>query len=98
MSTPWIKVVQSGSPIRRRHSQRETLIGLGRRFGLLPDTAEIRGMIAKIRHLVRVLDAPLLGELTPAIKAQLTRFDGSTGGRSCGAVGFWMRPRSALDG
>ena len=56
-----IKVEQTGSPIRRHHSQRETLIGLGlNRIGRvveLPDTSQTRGMIAKVRHLLRVVDA-----------------------------------------
>lgn len=75
MSAAWIKVVQTGSPIRRHHRQRETLIGLGLnhigRLRLLPDTPETWGMIAKVKHLVRVLDGPLLGEPTAAIKAEL---------------------------
>lgn len=75
MRTNWIMVVQTGSPIRRRHSQRETLIGLGlngiRRARLLPDTPEIQGMIKKVSHLVRVLEGPLMGALTPAMKKDL---------------------------
>ena len=55
-----IKVEQTGSPIRREHTQRETLIGLGlNRIGRvreLPDTPQTRGMIAKVQHLVRVVD------------------------------------------
>ena len=55
-----IKVKQIGSPIRRHHSQRETLIGLGLnrigRVSELPDTAQTRGMVAKVRHLVSVLE------------------------------------------
>jgi large subunit ribosomal protein L30 len=54
-----IKIQQIGSPIRRHHSQRETLIGLKlNRIGRtaeVPDTPQSRGMIAKIRHLVRVV-------------------------------------------
>ena len=55
-----IKVEQTGSPIRRHHSQRDTLIGLklnkiGRETEL-KDTPAIRGMIAKVAHLVRVVD------------------------------------------
>ena len=54
-----IKVEQTGSPIRRRHDQRETLVGLGlNRIGRvteLPDTPATRGMIAKVAHLVRVI-------------------------------------------
>jgi large subunit ribosomal protein L30 len=56
-----IKIKQTGSAIRRHHTQRETLIGLGlNRIGRvveLPDTPQTRGMIAKVRHLVRVVDA-----------------------------------------
>ncbi len=55
-----IEVEQIGSPIRRHHTQRETLIGLGlNRIGRVrevPDTPQMRGMIAKVRHLVRVVD------------------------------------------
>ena len=54
-----IKIQQVGSPIRRHHSQRETLIGLKlNRIGRtaeVPDTPQTRGMIAKIRHLLRVV-------------------------------------------
>jgi large subunit ribosomal protein L30 len=61
MSKTVIKVEQTGSPIRRRHDQRETLIGLGLnrigRVAQVPDTPETRGMIYKVRHLVRVVDA-----------------------------------------
>jgi large subunit ribosomal protein L30 len=61
MSKTMIKVEQIGSAIRRRHDQRETLIGLGLnrigRVAQLPDTPETRGMIYKVRHLVRVVDA-----------------------------------------
>jgi ribosomal protein L30 len=75
MKTNWIMVVQTGSPIRRHHSQRETLIGLGlngiRRGRVLPDTTEIRGMISKVSHLVRALEGPLMGALTPAMKNDL---------------------------
>jgi large subunit ribosomal protein L30 len=56
-----IKVEQTGSPIRRHHSQRETLIGLGLnrigRIAEIADTPQARGMIAKVAHLVRVHDA-----------------------------------------
>ena len=54
-----ITIQQVGSPIRRHHSQRETLIGLKlNRIGRtaeVPDTPQTRGMIAKIQHLVRVV-------------------------------------------
>ena len=58
-SSKTIKVQQTGSAMRREHSQRETLIGLGLnkigRVTELQDTPEIRGMIAKVQHLVRVV-------------------------------------------
>ena len=56
-----IKVEQTGSPSRRHWDQRATLIGLGlnkiRRQSDVPDTAAMRGMIAKVAHLVRIIDA-----------------------------------------
>jgi large subunit ribosomal protein L30 len=59
-SNNMIKVEQTGSAIRREHTQRETLIGLGLnrigRVAELKDTPQIRGMIAKVAHLVRVRD------------------------------------------
>jgi large subunit ribosomal protein L30 len=55
-----IKVEQTGSAIRRHHSQRATLIGLKLnkigRVTELQDTPAIRGMIAKVQHLVRIVD------------------------------------------
>ena len=55
-----IKVRQIASAARRRYDQRQTLIGLGLnridRVSELPDTAATRGMIAKVRHLVRVVE------------------------------------------
>ena len=43
-----------------RKSGRQTLVGLGlnriRRTSTLPDTPAVRGMVAKVSHLVRVLD------------------------------------------
>jgi large subunit ribosomal protein L30 len=54
-----IKIEQIGSAIRRHHSQRETLVGLGLnrigRVAELPDTPATRGMIEKVKHLVRVV-------------------------------------------
>ena len=56
-----IKVRQIGSAIRRQHTQRETLIGLNLnrigRVSELPDTPAVRGMIAKVQHLVQVVEA-----------------------------------------
>lgn len=55
-----VTVEQTGSPIRREAKQRETLIGLKlnkiRRRSTLPNTPEVRGMIEKVKHLVRVVD------------------------------------------
>jgi len=56
-----IKIEQTGSPIRRHHTQRATLIGLGlNRIGRVadvPDMPATRGMLVKVKHLVRVVDA-----------------------------------------
>ncbi len=55
-----LTVEQIGSPIRRPQEQRATLIGLGlnkmHRRRTLEDTPSVRGMIAKVQHLVRVVD------------------------------------------
>ncbi len=55
-----ITVQQIGSPIRREHTQRETLVGLRLnkigRVSELPDTPAVRGMIAKVAHIVRVVE------------------------------------------
>jgi large subunit ribosomal protein L30 len=60
MASKTIKVQQIGSAMRREHTQRETLIGLKLnkigRVSDLPDTPMTRGMIAKVKHLVRVVD------------------------------------------
>jgi large subunit ribosomal protein L30 len=55
---PTVVITQVGSPIGRRHDQRETLMGLGLnkigRTRELEDTPAVRGMIAKVAHLLRV--------------------------------------------
>lgn len=55
-----IKVRQTGSPIRRPKDQRATLVGLGLnkigRERVLEDTPAIRGMVAKVAHLVEVVE------------------------------------------
>jgi large subunit ribosomal protein L30 len=60
MAAKTIKVEQIGSPIRRHHSQRSTLIGLKLnkigRITELEDTPSVRGMIEKVHHLVRIVD------------------------------------------
>ena len=52
-------VKQIGSPIRREKTQRATLVGLGlnklHRERTLEDTPSVRGMIASVNHLVRVV-------------------------------------------
>ena len=56
-----VTVQQIGSPIGRLPVQRQTLIGLGlnkiRRTSTLEDTPSVRGMIAAVSHLVKVVDA-----------------------------------------
>ena len=53
-----IKVTQIGSPSGRPQDQHATLIGLGlnkrHRSRVLEDTPSVRGMITKVRHLIRV--------------------------------------------
>jgi large subunit ribosomal protein L30 len=53
-----VRVTQTGSPIRRRNDQRQTLVGLGlnkmHRTRELEDTPAVRGMIDKVKHLLRV--------------------------------------------
>lgn len=60
MADKTVTVEQIGSPIRRDKKQRATLIGLGlnkmRRQSTLKDTPEVRGMINKIAHMVRVVE------------------------------------------
>jgi large subunit ribosomal protein L30 len=60
MAEKTIRIEQIGSPTRRRFDQRQTLIGLGLnkigRVRDLPDTPMTRGMIVKIKHLVRVVE------------------------------------------
>ena len=55
-----ITVRQTGSPIRRRKDQRATLVGLGLnrvgRSSTLEDTPAVRGMIAKVAHMVEVVE------------------------------------------
>jgi large subunit ribosomal protein L30 len=59
-STKTIKVEQTGSAQRRHHTQCETLIGLGLnkigRVKDLPDNPATRGMLAKVKHLVRLVE------------------------------------------
>jgi large subunit ribosomal protein L30 len=61
MADKTVTVEQIASPTRRTQDQRATLIGLGlnkiRRQRTLKDTPEVRGMINKVSHLVRVVEA-----------------------------------------
>jgi large subunit ribosomal protein L30 len=54
-----IKIRQTGSPQRRHHRQRETLVGLRlnkiSRVAEIVDTPATRGMIAKVAHLIEVV-------------------------------------------
>lgn len=60
MAKKTITVEQYKSAIRRPEIQTQTLIGLGlnklNRRRVLEDTSAVRGMIAKIPHLVRIVD------------------------------------------
>lgn len=55
-----VTVRQTGSPIRRKADQRATLLGLGlNRIGresTLEDTPSVRGMIAKVAHMLVVVE------------------------------------------
>jgi large subunit ribosomal protein L30 len=55
-----ITVRQTGSPIRRPKDQRATLVGLGLgkigRVRTLEDTPSVRGMIAKVAHMVSIVE------------------------------------------
>ena len=61
MNMTKVTVRQIASPIRRKKDQRATLVGLGLnrigRVSVLEDTPSIRGMIAKVHHLVEVVSA-----------------------------------------
>ena len=55
-----IKIRQIGSPIRRPSKQKEILIGLGlgkmHRVVERQDTPEVRGAIAKLPHMVEIVE------------------------------------------
>jgi large subunit ribosomal protein L30 len=58
-TTKTITVEQTGSAIGRPDRQRKTLVGLGlTRIGrrrTLQDTPSVRGLIAKVAHLVKIV-------------------------------------------
>ena len=55
-----ITVRQTASPIRRPKDQRATLVGLGLnkvgRTRVLEDTPSVRGMVAKVSHMVEIVE------------------------------------------
>ena len=55
-----IKIKQIGSPIRRPESQRKILVGLGlnkmHKIVERQDTPEVRGAVAKVPHLVAIVE------------------------------------------
>jgi len=55
-----VTIRQTASPIRRTKDQRATLAGLKLnrvgRVSTLEDTPSVRGMIAKVHHMVEVID------------------------------------------
>ena len=57
---PTVTVRQTGSPIRRKADQRATLSGLGLtrvgRESTLEDTPSVRGMIAKVAHMLEIVE------------------------------------------
>ncbi|SDM44970.1 50S ribosomal protein L30 [Maricaulis salignorans] len=60
MAKKTLKVRQIRSPIRRPADQRATLVGLGLnkigRERVLEDTPSVRGMIAKVSHMVEIVE------------------------------------------
>ena len=55
-----VTLEQIGSPLRRPNVQRQTLLGLGlnkmHRRSTLEDTPAVRGMIAAVSHMVRIVE------------------------------------------
>ena len=60
MAKKTVTIRQTGSPIRRKGDQRATLVGLGLnkvgRTRELEDTPAVRGMIAKVQHMVEIVE------------------------------------------
>ena len=61
MAKKTVELEQMRSPIGRPSEQRATLIGLGLnkrgRRSTLEDTPAVRGMIAKVAHMIRIVEA-----------------------------------------
>jgi large subunit ribosomal protein L30 len=59
MADKTVTIRQTCSPIRRTSDQRKTLVGLKLnrmgRVATLEDTPSVRGMIAKVAHLIEVV-------------------------------------------
>jgi len=60
MAKDKITIMQIQSPIGRKSNQKKTLVGLGlnkiNRKKQLDDTPAVRGMVNKVKHLVKVLE------------------------------------------
>ncbi len=60
MTNKTVTVEQMRSSIRRPKDQQATLVGLGlnklHRRRTLEDTPQVRGMINKVKHLVKVIE------------------------------------------
>lgn len=60
MAKDKITIMQTQSPIGRKSDQKKTLVGLGlnkiNRKKQLEDTPAIRGMVNKVKHLVKVIE------------------------------------------
>ena len=61
MATKKITIEQIGSALRRSPDQKQTLVGLGlnkmHKVRVLEDTSSVRGMIKKVNHLVKIVNA-----------------------------------------
>ncbi len=60
MAKDKITIMQTQSPIGRKSDQKKTLVGLGlnkiNRKKQLEDTPAVRGMVNKVKHLVKVIE------------------------------------------
>ena len=91
-----ITIEQTGSPIRRHRSQRATLIGLGlnrtHRVAEVTDTPAIRGMIAKVSHLVRIVHtATELDFFIEAVRAEYHQVVAGPASRIARGGALWQR-------
>jgi len=102
MYRTWITVEQIASSIRRHHKQRATLIGLRLnrlgRISVLPDTPETRGMIAQVRHLVRVLDRRVEFDIDGFVAAVRDEYDTAVTTRITNGGVLWRHFEEAVAG